>query len=111
MSHDDVGANGGGGESSSKRPAVPTPPPLSPRRRSSGFVRPHYMTVGANGPSENAEKLQALLDNDSGYGGSIADFSSASGLYNELRDEPDLPALEGQLPCKFPTLKLHLPQC
>ncbi|KAI5864557.1 hypothetical protein GGS23DRAFT_452894 [Durotheca rogersii] len=41
--------------------------------------RPGYMTVG-NGSSQHAARLQSLIDDDSGYGGSIAgdDFSSAS---------------------------------
>ena len=33
--------------------------------------RPHYMTVGSGSTSENAARLQALLDQDSGYGGSV----------------------------------------
>ncbi|EME85452.1 uncharacterized protein MYCFIDRAFT_161135 [Pseudocercospora fijiensis CIRAD86] len=37
--------------------------------RASG--RPQYMTVGAGSSSESAARLQALLDEDSGYGGSI----------------------------------------
>ena len=34
--------------------------------------RPQYVTVGSGSTSESAARLQALLDNDSGYGGSIA---------------------------------------
>jgi mitofusin len=34
--------------------------------------RPQYVTVGSGSTSESAAKLQALLDNDSGYGSSIA---------------------------------------
>jgi mitofusin len=41
----------------------------SERRRSG---RPQYVTVGSGSTSESAARLQALLDNDSGYGGSIA---------------------------------------
>ena len=41
------------------------------------------MTVGSDGPSESAGKLQALLDNDSGYGGSISD-----GIEEHLVDRP-----------------------
>jgi mitofusin len=40
-------------------------------RRVSGN-RPQYMTVGSGSTSESASRLQALLDNDSGYGGSVA---------------------------------------
>jgi mitofusin len=34
--------------------------------------RPQYVTVGSGSTSESAARLQALLDNDSGYGGSVA---------------------------------------
>jgi mitofusin 2 len=42
----------------------------SSRRPASG--RPQYVTVGSGSTSESAARLQALLDNDSGYGGSVA---------------------------------------
>jgi mitofusin len=42
----------------------------NPRRQASG--RPQYVTVGSGSTSESAARLQALLDNDSGYGGSVA---------------------------------------
>lgn len=42
----------------------------NPRRQPSN--RPQYVTVGSGSTSESAARLQALLDNDSGYGGSIA---------------------------------------
>lgn len=42
----------------------------NPDRRRSG--RPQYITVGSGSTSESAARLQALLDNDSGYGGSVA---------------------------------------
>jgi mitofusin len=35
-------------------------------------TRPQYVTVGSGSTSESAARLQALLDNDSGYGGSVA---------------------------------------
>ncbi|KAG0648798.1 Transmembrane GTPase fzo1 [Hyphodiscus hymeniophilus] len=35
-------------------------------------TRPKYVTVGTGSTSESAARLQALLDNDSGYGGSVA---------------------------------------
>jgi mitofusin len=35
-------------------------------------TRPQYVTVGSGSTSESAARLQALLDHDSGYGGSIA---------------------------------------
>lgn len=34
-------------------------------------TRPQYMTVGSGSTSEHAARLQAMLDEDSGYGGSI----------------------------------------
>jgi len=42
----------------------------SSRRPASG--RPQYVTIGSGSTSESAARLQALLDNDSGYGGSVA---------------------------------------
>lgn len=54
--HKGKGRASGGGESSSNRP--------------------QYMTVGSGSTSESAARLQALLDNDSGYGGSVAGDSS-----------------------------------
>ncbi|KUJ21730.1 transmembrane GTPase fzo1 [Mollisia scopiformis] len=42
----------------------------NPRRQASN--RPQYVTVGSGSTSESAARLQALLDNDSGYGGSVA---------------------------------------
>jgi GTP-binding protein EngB required for normal cell division len=38
--------------------------------------RPNYLTVGTGSTSESAARLAALLDNDSGYGGSIPDVES-----------------------------------
>ncbi|KAM7192833.1 hypothetical protein V8F33_008150 [Rhypophila sp. PSN 637] len=46
----------------------PAPPAMS---------TPSYMTVGTGSTSQHAAHLQALLDADSGYGGSIADPSAA----------------------------------
>lgn len=42
---------------------------------------PSYMTVG-NGSSANAARLQAMLEQDSGYGGSIAGDDVNSSLFN-----------------------------
>lgn len=95
---------GGGGESSKR--AVASPPPLSPRR-SSGFARPNYLTVGANGPSENAERLQALLDNDSGYGPSIADSASSASIFGELRDEQSASDVNGPISCRFSRIQTN----
>lgn len=41
--------------------------------------RPQYMTVGSGSTSESAARLQALLDNDSGYEGSMAGDNSGTG--------------------------------
>ncbi|KAI9711761.1 MAG: mitofusin [Bogoriella megaspora] len=41
--------------------------------------RPSYMTVGSGSASENAARLQAMLDNDSGYGGSLIDGDAELG--------------------------------
>ena len=40
--------------------------------------RPGYMTVGAGSASQNAARLTAMIDNDSGYGGSLHDGDSSS---------------------------------
>lgn len=47
-----------------------------PGESSSRPGRPQYMTVGSGSTSESAAQLQALLDNDSGYGGSVAGDST-----------------------------------
>lgn len=44
--------------------------------------RPQYMTVGSGSTSESAARLQALLDEDSGYGGSIAGDDTAENPWN-----------------------------
>ncbi|KAF9877952.1 transmembrane GTPase fzo1 [Colletotrichum karsti] len=44
----------------------------TPPQSGSSSSRPHYMTVGSGSTSVHAAHLQELLDNDSGYGGSIA---------------------------------------
>src|ERR1700759_1014940 len=44
--------------------------------RNAPSSRPNYMTVGNGSTSESAARLAALLDNDSGYGGSIPDGES-----------------------------------
>lgn len=40
--------------------------------------RPGYMTVGEGSASQNAARLTAMIDNDSGYGGSLHDGDSNS---------------------------------
>lgn len=66
-----------------KSPQGPSDAPAQPDAASSaaaGAGRPGYVTVG-NGQSQHAAHLQSLLDDDSGYGGSIAgdSFGSSSG--------------------------------
>lgn len=48
-------------------------------RPASGPSRPKYMTVGQGSTSASAAALMSTLDNDSGYGGSIADSYSNDG--------------------------------
>ncbi|TVY36597.1 Transmembrane GTPase [Lachnellula subtilissima] len=63
MSQEYYKGKGKSGESSNSR--IPHP------------GRPQYMTVGSGSTSESASRLQALLnDEDSGYGGSVADGGS-----------------------------------
>jgi len=51
--------------------------------------RPQYMTVGSGSTSESAARLQALLnDEDSGYGGSVADGASWNPALTEDRPTP-----------------------
>lgn len=48
-------------------------------QRGDGGGRPQYMTVGSGSTSESAARLQAILDEDSGYGGStMGDENSAN---------------------------------
>lgn len=64
MSSNNPSGDGGAGPSSSRAGDA------SSSRRGPGS-RPQYMTVGSGSTSEAASRLQALLDEDSGYGGSI----------------------------------------
>lgn len=49
-----------------------------------------YMTVGSGGPSQNAARLQQMLDDDSGYGGSAAGSSSSKLPLGSPRTDPSL---------------------
>ncbi|KAE9969776.1 hypothetical protein BLS_007173 [Venturia inaequalis] len=52
-------------------------PPAAPRRAN---TNPGYMQVGTGSSSEHARRLQAIIDNDSGYGGStLADGDGGEG--------------------------------
>ena len=52
------------------------------------------MTVGAESPSENAHKLAAILDSDSGYG-SVSDDLFSHGWRPDLMDDRPLPGGAG----------------
>ncbi|KZF26722.1 hypothetical protein L228DRAFT_216932 [Xylona heveae TC161] len=69
-----------GGESSSAGGSSSNNDPASDLRavvgQPRGSGRPGYMTVGSGATSAHAAALTAMLDNDSGYGGSIAGESS-----------------------------------
>lgn len=61
---------------------------------------PSYMTVG-NGRSENAEALMASLNNDSGYGGSIAserEMGAGAGWRAGLMEDRPTPVHTPSLP-------------
>ncbi|CAL3966453.1 hypothetical protein PZA11_003104 [Diplocarpon coronariae] len=67
----------------------------STKRRS--LNRPQYVTVGSGSTSESAARLQALLDNDSGYGGSVAGENGVSAWNPALTEDRPAP-LHSQLP-------------
>ncbi|KAI9667366.1 MAG: mitofusin [Bathelium mastoideum] len=54
-------------------------------------ARPGYMTVGSGSTSESAARLQALLDDDSGYGGSMADGDFGRGWHPGLTADSPIP--------------------
>jgi mitofusin len=59
--------------------------------------RPQYITVGSGSTSESAARLQALLDNDSGYGGSTAGDSNWNPTLTEDRPTPvHTPTIRGE---------------
>ena len=57
-------------------------------------TRPQYVTVGSGSTSESAARLQALLDHDSGYGGSVAgdSFSGAPTWNPALTEDRPTPS-------------------
>lgn len=61
------------GESSSSRDGN-ADDAFTPRRQ----IRPGYMTVGSGGTPEAAARLVSMLDDDSGYGGSMMDGESVN---------------------------------
>ncbi|GME28754.1 hypothetical protein GTA08_BOTSDO07928 [Neofusicoccum parvum] len=61
--------------------------------------RPSYMTVGTGSVSESASRLAAMLDDDSGYGGSVADTGSArSGWHPGITEDRPTPSHTPVLP-------------
>ncbi|KAI1094390.1 hypothetical protein F5B19DRAFT_55361 [Rostrohypoxylon terebratum] len=74
-----------GGQNREQDDTTPTPP-------DSG--RPVYMTVGNGSTSEHATRLQSLIDDDSGYGGSLIDgdtsSSSSKRPFGSQRTDPTL---------------------
>ncbi|KAK1781610.1 hypothetical protein QBC45DRAFT_50309 [Copromyces sp. CBS 386.78] len=60
---------------------------------------PAYMTVGTGSTSQHAARLQAMLDNDSGYGGSIAGDSRAPSHWDS--------AVHHDSPLPTPTTATH----
>lgn len=92
--HSDNGHAPGG----SHRIADPQPDSVLPHHASG---RPNYMTVGSGSTPEAAARLVAMLDDDSGYGGSLADGESLSrgwhpGLTNDRPTPSHTPALPGE---------------
>ena len=74
-------SGGGYGDSSSSSSSAPRPPMPG---------RPQYMTVGSGSTSESAARLQAILDEDSGYGGSMTGDDSMENAWHPgpSRDVP-----------------------
>ncbi|KAF2015044.1 hypothetical protein BU24DRAFT_493521 [Aaosphaeria arxii CBS 175.79] len=75
------------GGSSSKQDAA-TPDPFVPRA-----TRPGYMTVGSGSTPEAAARLVSMLDQDSGYGGSVANGEGSGPMWhpNIVEDRPTPP--------------------
>jgi mitofusin len=66
-------------------------------------VRPHFMTVGSGSLSSNAARLTALLDDDSGYGGSVIEDNASvqqntwnPGLTEDRPTPSHTPTLRGE---------------
>jgi GTP-binding protein EngB required for normal cell division len=80
--------------SSNQHPDDPSTPGNS--RGDAGPARPGYMTVGSGSTPEAAARLMSMLDQDSGYGGSLAEGegSSQSWHLNMGEDRPTPPPTE-----------------
>ncbi|KAF2182010.1 hypothetical protein K469DRAFT_637449 [Zopfia rhizophila CBS 207.26] len=87
------------GESSSRRDADPRSDSYLPHH---GSTRPGYMTVGSGSTPEAAARLVSMLDDDSGYGGSLMNGESSGHTWHpsivEDRPTPPLtPVLTGEI--------------
>ncbi len=83
------------GAGASKRPETAGSPGKQARHQ---YERPNYLTVGSGSTSDAANKLQAMLDNDSGYGGSVSDDFSSQGWARGLAQDSPSPAVTPTLP-------------
>ncbi|KAF2746223.1 hypothetical protein M011DRAFT_404594 [Sporormia fimetaria CBS 119925] len=87
------------GESSSKSEAPASSsrhPASSDDSRAPTPSRPGYMTVGSGSTSESAARLVSMLDDDSGYGGSLMDGESASfSRSHKISEDVPIPILPG----------------
>lgn len=61
-------------------------------------THPNYMFVGSGDVSENATQLAALIENDSGYGGSVAGSDAwNSGFRLDVTEDRPSPGPPGEL--------------
>ncbi|TAQ89624.1 hypothetical protein B7494_g2055 [Chlorociboria aeruginascens] len=77
------------------KPPRADPSDTNDQRTSAGpSNRRQYVTVGTGSASESAARLQAILENDSGYGGSVAgdSFNGVSGWNPALTADSPTPA-------------------
>ena len=59
--------------------------PHDSQPRASQSSRPGYMTVGNGSMSQNAARLTSMIDDDSGYGGSLYDGDASSSQWQNGR--------------------------
>ena len=77
-----------------------------PNGKGKSSNRPQYMTVGSGSTSESAARLKALLDNDSGYEGSMAGDNAGVPRWNPTLTE-DRPTPQHSPMPKGPPAKLR----
>ncbi|KAF2822025.1 hypothetical protein CC86DRAFT_357989 [Ophiobolus disseminans] len=85
-----------GESSSSSRHNARSSGEHTPGRR--GHGAPGYMTVGSGSTPEAAARLVSMLDNDSGYGGSMMDGDSSASSWRANIGEDRPSASPGQIP-------------